>query len=115
MLFCLDCCYSDQGSGGKVALSRMLLNDVRFFVVNCQREYSDAQKSSRLFLDMQAHQAYGRSGVSEACPKQLSQAETCPMLLDRVVSGECRGDGRRDGPHHRVLMESAHLFRSGRL
>lgn len=56
---------------------------------------------------MQALQACRLSGASEACPKQLAQAETCPTLLDRVVSGEDREDGRRDGPHHRVLMESA--------
>ena len=69
LLFCIDFCYSDQGSGGKVALSRMLLNDVRFFVVNCQREYSNAQQSSRLFFDMQAQQGCGLSGVGEARPK----------------------------------------------
>ena len=87
----------------------MLLNDVRFLVVNL---------SKRIFqrtVDLQALQACGESGASEARPKQLSQAETCPTLLDRAVSGEARGDGRRDGSHLRVLMESAHLFRSDRL
>ena len=87
----------------------MLLNDVRFLVVNLSKGVFQCT------VDLQALQACGVSGASEARPKQLSQAETCPTLLDRAVSGEDRGDGRRDGPHHRVVMESAHLFRSDRL
>ena len=87
----------------------MLLNDVLFLVANLSKGVFQCS------VDMQALQACGLSGASEACPKQLSQAETCLTLLDCAVSGEDRGDGRRDGPHHRVLMESAHLFRSDRL
>lgn len=87
----------------------MLLNDVCFLVVNLSKRVLQCT------VDMQALQAYGLSGASETCPKQLSQAETCPTLLDQAVSGEDRGDGRGDGPHHSVLMKSAHLFRSGRL
>lgn len=68
-----------------------------------------------MFLDKQVQQLCGLSGASEACPKQLSQAETYPTLLDRVATGEDRGDGPSDGPHHRLMMESAHLFRSGRI